>query len=283
MSITSDCLAGVPTRFFSSPSHVLDCFSARATTPLAWGHPAPRRAVTVDRVTVRRGEHEVLRNISLSFGEGTITAIVGPSGVGKTTLIGALNGLIKPVGGAISVAGIGQLDDAAALREARRRTATVFQDHALIGRLSALENVLLGLADTRHPLSPLPWPRSFRQRAVLALDEVGLLNKATARTDRLSGGERQRVGIARALVRCPRLLLGDEPFASVDPALAMRLGEEFRRLVVRSALTVVLVLHQLHLARTLADRIVGLRGGRVAFDGLAADFGASEEKRIFGP
>ncbi len=189
----------------------------------------------------------------------------------------------KPAKGAVFVAGAGRLDGAVALKEARRITATIFQDHALIGRLSAIENVLLGLADTRHPLSLLPWPERLRERAALALQEVGLLERATVRTDKLSGGERQRVGIARALVRRPRLLLGDEPFASVDPALAMRLGEEFRRLVVASGLTVVLVLHQLHLARTLADRVVGLRAGRVAFDGLAAAFSADEEKQIFGP
>ena len=259
-------------------------FSVRASTPFVWEHPAaPRAAVTVDRLTVRRGSHEVLRDISLSFEEGAITAIVGPSGVGKTTLMGVLNGLIKPASGAISVAGVGQLNDPAALREARRRTATVFQDHALIGRLPAIENVLLGLADTRHPLSPFPWPQSFRQRAALALDEMGLLNKASSRTDQLSGGERQRVGIARALVRRPRLLLGDEPFASVDPALALRLGEELRRLVARNGLTVILVLHQLQLARKLADRILGLRAGRVAFDGPAAAFDATEEEGIFGP
>ncbi len=243
---------------------------------------APRGLIAAERLTVRRGDREILRDVSLAFKEGTVTAVVGPSGVGKTTLIGALNGLIKPSGGAVSVAGVGRLDDAAALKEARRITATIFQDHALIGRLSALENVLLGLADARHPLSLLPWPQAMRKRAALALHEVGLLDRAAARTDRLSGGERQRVGIARALVRRPRLLLGDEPFASVDPALAMRLGEEFHRLVARSGLTVVLVLHQLQLARMLADRIVGLSDGRVAFDGAAADFGPSDEKRIFG-
>jgi phosphonate transport system ATP-binding protein len=115
----------------------------------------------------------------------------------------------------------------------------------------------------------------------MALHEVGLLSRATARTSELSGGERQRVGIARALVRRPRLLLGDEPFASVDPALASRLGGEFRRLVARNGLTVILVLHQLHLARGLADRIVGLAGGRVAFDGLPGDFDAAAEAAIF--
>ncbi len=87
----------------------------------------------------------------------------------------------------------------------------------------------------------------------------------------------------RALVRCPRLLLGDEPFASVDPALAMQLGEEFRRLVAANGLTVILALHQLHMARMLADRMIGLIHGRVAFDGPAAAFGVDEEKQIFGP
>ncbi len=237
--------------------------------------------VTVERLTVRRGNRTVLHELSLSFAEDSITAVVGPSGVGKTTLMGALNGLLRPSDGAISMAGIGRLDEAGTLREARRRTATVFQNHALIDRLSALDNVLLGLADSRHPLSPLPWPRALRERAARALDEVGLLGRATTRIDRLSGGERQRVGIARALVRCPRLLLGDEPFASVDPALARRLAEEFRRLVARGGLTVILVLHQLQMARTLADRIVGLADGRVVFDGPAAAFDAAAENRIF--
>ena len=282
MSITSGCLA-IQTRFSSMVSHALDQPLAR-TAAQVWAIPsAPGALIAAERLTVRRGGRDVLRDISLAFEEGTITAIVGRSGVGKTTLIGALNGLIKPSKGAVFVAGAGRLDGAVALKEVRRMTATIFQDHALIGRLSAIENVLLGLADTRHPLSLLPWPQRLRERAALVLEEVGLLDRATVRIDRLSGGERQRVGIARALVRRPRLLLGDEPFASVDPALAMRLGEEFRRLVAGRGLTVVLVLHQLHLARTLADRVVGLRVGRVAFDGPAAAFGADEEKQIFAP
>jgi phosphonate transport system ATP-binding protein len=248
-----------------------------------WTIPsAPRAMIALERLTVRRGNREVLRDVTLDFEEGAITAVVGPSGVGKSTLMATLNGLIKPASGSVFVTGAGRLDNAAALKEARRVTATIFQDHALIGRLPAIENVLLGLADMRHPFSLLPWARGLRQRAAVALDEVGLLSHAAARTDRLSGGERQRVGIARALVRRPRLLLGDEPFASVDPALATRLGEEFRCLVARSGLTVILVLHQLNLARRLADRIVGLSNGRVVFDGAPEDFGSSEEKLIFG-
>jgi phosphonate transport system ATP-binding protein len=265
-----------------SNSHSAARIGSDAIKIALWKQPrAPVAAVTVERLTIDRGGQQVLRDISVSFAEGTITAIVGPSGAGKTTLMGALNGLLPPASGTVSVEGIGGLAEAKALHDARRRTATIFQDHALIGRLPAIDNVLLGLADARHPLSLLPWPRSLRIRAAQALDDVGLLSRATARTSELSGGERQRVGIARALVRRPRLLLGDEPFASVDPALARRLSEEFRRLVAIRGVTVILVLHQLQLARTLADRIVGLANGQVAFDGAAASFDAAAEEKVF--
>lgn len=250
--------------------------TALATT--AVGVPA---AVTLDRVSVRRGGRPVLHDVSLVLPERSVTVVVGPSGVGKTTLMGVLNGLLVPGAGSVSVAGVGPLNDASALREARRRTATIFQDHALIGRLPVIDNVLLGLADMRHPLSLMPWSREMRRRAAKALDDVGLLGCAMRRTASLSGGERQRVGIARALIRAPRILLGDEPFASVDSALARQLGDQFRRLVDHDGLTVVLVLHQLQLARGLADRIVGLSGGEVAFDGPAAAFDAAAEARIF--
>jgi phosphonate transport system ATP-binding protein len=256
-------------------THHSDCRTADALFPSA---PA---AVRLNHVTLQRGGKDVLRDLSLSFVQGTITVLVGRSGVGKSTLMGALNGLVSPERGNISIAGAGRLDDPRCLREARRHIATIFQDHALIERLPAIDNVLLGLADMRHPLSPLPWPRSLRLRAAEALNEVGLLSRATARTGQLSGGERQRVGIARALVRRPRLLLGDEPFASVDPVLARQLGGEFRRLVVRNGLTVILVLHQTALARTLADRIIGLAAGGVAFDGTAAGFDAEAEHLVF--
>lgn len=237
--------------------------------------------IRINRVSVRRGSRAVLHDVSASFPSARVTAIVGPSGVGKTTLLGVLNGLIRPIDGDVTFSDIGRLDDPAALRSARHLTATIFQDHALIGRLSAIDNVLLGLADSRHPLSPLPWPDAARLRAAKALDDVGLLDLATRRTAQLSGGERQRVGVARALIRCPRLLLGDEPFASVDPALAQQLGALFRSLAVREGLTVILVLHQLQLARAIADRIIALSDGRVTFNGPSSAFDAEVEARVF--
>ncbi|AWJ93202.1 phosphonate ABC transporter ATP-binding protein (plasmid) [Azospirillum baldaniorum] len=250
---------------------------------MATAPEAAPTAIVVDNLAVRRGGVPVLRGVSLTIPQGLVTAVVGRSGVGKTTLLGVLNGLVAPEHGTVTVAGSGPLDDAEALARHRRRTATVFQDHALIDRLTALDNVLLGLADTRHPLSPLPWPRALRRRAAEALDLVGLLPRALVRAGRLSGGERQRVGIARALIRKPDILLGDEPFASVDPALVAHLGRVLRQAVERQGVTAVLVLHQIETAMALADRIVGLAEGRVVFDGPATAFDAAARTAVFGP
>jgi phosphonate transport system ATP-binding protein len=237
--------------------------------------------IRLDHISVCRGSREVLHDISAEIPAGGITAVVGRSGVGKSTLMGVLNGLIKPASGEVSIEGSDRMQDAAALRDYRRSTATVFQEHALIGRLSALDNVLLGLADRRHPLSPLPWPQDMRRQAAAALDEVGLLHRATARADRLSGGERQRVGVARALVRRPDILLGDEPFASVDPGLVGQIGDLLREQVKKRGTTVVLVMHQIETALTLADKVIGLVGGKVAYDGPAGDFDGNAQQRIF--
>lgn len=238
--------------------------------------------IELDRVSLCRGRTEVLHELSLSIPGGEITAVVGRSGVGKTTLIKALNGLLAPARGAIRVAGLGSLGEQRSLAAHRHHTATVFQDHALIDRLSALDNVLLGLADRRRAWSPLPWSQAFRTRAAAALAEVGLLARANDRVARLSGGERQRVGVARALVRRPRLLLGDEPFASVDPALVHQMGETLRAEVAESGLTVVLVMHQMETALAMADKVVALVDGGIAYDGPAAAFGAGEQARVFG-
>ncbi|SNB69623.1 phosphonate transport system ATP-binding protein [Rhodoblastus acidophilus] len=245
--------------------------------PVAPAAPALR----VDGLSVTRGGRAILRQVSAAFAAGAVTAVVGPSGAGKTTLLNVLNGLVEPSCGMVASEQLGALRSAESWAALRQRAATIFQDHALIGRLSALDNVLLAFADTRHPLSPWPWPRFAREAAARALADVGLLDRAFERVDNFSGGERQRVGVARALARGPRLLLGDEPFSSLDPPLARRLCDDLRALAVRDGVTVVLVLHQIALARALADRIVGLNDGRVLFDGPAHAFDAATEATVF--
>jgi phosphonate transport system ATP-binding protein len=244
--------------------------------------PAGPVMLSLDGVTVRRGGNEILHDVSLRIHTGLVTAVVGRSGVGKTTLICVLNGLIRPVAGSVSVTGIGPLDHPAALRRHQCQIGTVFQEHALIDRLTAVDNVLLGLADMRHPLSPLPWPEEMVRKAVAALEEVRLLHRANTRVSELSGGERQRVGIARALVRHPRLLLADEPFASVDRTLVRQLSHELLAAVARSSLTVVIVLHQIETALAMADRVIGLSAGRVAYDGRTEEFDDAAQERVFG-
>lgn len=238
-------------------------------------------AVAVSNLCVARGGRAILRQMSLRFERGAVTVLVGPSGAGKTTLINVLNGLIEPTCGQIATPELGEFTQASHWNALRQNTATIFQDHALIGRLSALDNVLLGLADSRHPFSLLPWRREARLRAAQALRDVGLLDRAMERVEKFSGGEKQRIGMARALARRPRLLLGDEPFSSLDLPLARRLGDDLRRLATRDGVTVVLVLHQIALARALADRIVGINDGRVLFDGPAECFNAELEAQVF--
>jgi len=239
-------------------------------------------ALGVENLSVERDGRVVLRDVSADFEQGVVTAIVGPSGAGKTTLIHVLNGLVAPTRGGVRARAWGVLGDAAAWARQREGTATVFQDHALIGRLSALDNVLLGLVDRRSRLSAWPWSRAARRRAAQALADVGLLSHALDRVERLSGGEKQRVGVARALVREPQTLLGDEPFAALDPPRAGVLGADLRRLATHRGVAVVLVLHQIGLARALADRIVGLNDGRLRFEGPACLFDEDAEARVFG-
>jgi phosphonate transport system ATP-binding protein len=147
----------------------------------------------------------------------------------------------------------------------------VFQQHHLIGRSSVLHNVLMGRLGHRSGWASLgPWGRADKALALAAIDRVGLLERALQRADQLSGGQQQRVGVARALVQQPRVLLADEPVASLDPATAERLLALMHDICRRERLCVVVSLHQVAFARAFADRIIGLRKGAVVFDSDAA-------------
>ena len=198
--------------------------------------------------------------------------LLGASGAGKSTLLRCLNLLNKPSSGSVEVSGLGLLVDRGSTQHHRRQTGMVFQQHQLIGRQSALQNVLLGRIgyhSTIRSLFPLPHPdRAF---ALECLERVGLLDKALVRVDQLSGGQQQRVGIARALAQRPRLVLADEPVASLDPASAEKILELLRRVCKQDGITAILSLHQVELAQAYADRIIGLSHGAVVFDGAPQD------------
>jgi phosphonate transport system ATP-binding protein len=239
-------------------------------------------AITLRDVEVQRGGMPVLRGIDLSVPRGAITAVIGVSGSGKTTLLSVLNGGRVPEKGTVINSELGDLSASSTLAQHRRQTASIYQKYALIGRLTALDNVLFGLADQLPAmLFFLPSPKHVQIRAAEALDEVGLLSKSLVRVDDLSGGERQRVAIARALIRQPKLLIADEPFASVDPGLADRFATSLCRTVEKHDMTVVIALHQMHLAMRMADYIVALAAGRIIVQAPISEVVPADFDRIF--
>ena len=214
------------------------------------------------------GGRTVLDIDRLVVGEGERVAIVGHNGAGKSTLLRLLSGFTRPTAGQVSVLGV-RLDTPlppARLRARRCEAGQVLQGLHLVPRLSALENVLIG--SLGRVSGWRSWVRRYPahecERACAALATVGMLDKASMRTDGLSGGERQKVAIARVLVQAPRLILADEPTAALDPAAA----QEICRVLGTAAgdATLVAVVHNTALLPLLADRVIGLRQGRVVFD-----------------
>lgn len=205
---------------------------------------------------------------NLDFHSGEFTVLLGPSGAGKSTLLRCLNLLTTPYTGKITSAQLGEIDSPRAIRAHRRQTGMIFQQHQLIPRYSALDNVLMGRAGYHSFLRSLfPLPQKDQMFALACLERVGLIHKALDRVDTLSGGEQQRVGIARALAQQPKLILADEPVASLDPATAEHVLLMLHRICKEENLTAIVSLHQIHLARIYADRVIGLSQGHVVFDG----------------
>ncbi|MGE0094372.1 MAG: phosphonate ABC transporter ATP-binding protein [Alphaproteobacteria bacterium] len=210
-----------------------------------------------------------LQPTSLSFEQGRFVALIGPSGAGKSTLLRCLNGLVQPTQGDVLAGGIGSIfASGAVLRRHRRAVGMVFQQHHLIGRLTAMRNVLVGRLGAHGGLrSLLPPPREDRLLALAALERLGLADRALDRADQLSGGQQQRIGIARAMAQRPAIILADEPVASLDPTSAEMVLADLHRICREDGITAIVSLHQVELARRFADRIVGLTKGRVVFDG----------------
>jgi phosphonate transport system ATP-binding protein len=226
-----------------------------------------------------------LDGIDLSIRSGEFVVILGPSGAGKTTFLRALNRLVEPTAGTVringrAVTGAPPLE----LRAMRRQVGMIFQQFNLVRRLSVLDNVLTGRLGYVASLGSLlgRFPGHDRALARECLDQVGLAHLAERRADTLSGGEQQRVAIARALAQSPAVILADEPTASLDPALTDSIMDALRRINRERGLTLVVSQHQLATALAYATRIVGVRAGRVVFDGRPAEVTAPAIERIYG-
>lgn len=214
--------------------------------------------------------HEALKSVSLDVAAGQFVCIIGRSGAGKSTLLRCLNGLLRPTAGTVVVDGTTvTAASAAARRRLQTRIGFIFQEFNLVERLSVLKNVLSGRLGHRNPLSSsLHWfSRADREIALRSLERVNLAHKAHQRADSLSGGEKQRVAIARALTQEPVAMLADEPVASLDPELAWSVMSDLKRTAAESGIVTLVNIHDVNLARVFADRIVGVAGGTVVFDG----------------
>jgi phosphonate transport system ATP-binding protein len=235
-------------------------------------------------VTVAYGNGVVaLEPTNLAIAEGQFTVLLGASGAGKSTLLRSLNGLVRPTKGDVLRAGTGSIfRRPSALRTHRLTTGMIFQQHHLIGRLSVLNNVLMGRLGTHGSLASIfPASRKDRHIALTAIDRVGLLDRALDRAYTLSGGQQQRVGIARAMTQKPLIVLADEPVASLDPATAEKVLADLHRICREDGITAVVSLHQVEFARRFADRIVGLSKGRVVFDRPPAELDAAAISTIY--
>lgn len=213
---------------------------------------------------------EALKGIDLDFYPGEFAVIVGPSGAGKSTLLRCVNRMIDPSGGDI-LFGHTHMESlcGAKLRRQRSLIGMIFQHYNLIGRTNVVKNILHGRLGHMGFFKSLLglYPDADRERAFQLLEEVGLLDQVYKRADALSGGQMQRVGICRALMQEPRMLLADEPIASLDPKSAEIVMDQLKRMTEDRGICCIVNLHQVDFARRYASRIIGIKQGTVVFDG----------------
>ena len=214
-----------------------------------------------------------LDNVTLDIEQGEFVAIIGLSGAGKSTLLRSINRMHSITGGTLTVDGVDVTKlKGKELRKFRRKIGMIFQSFNLITRTTVINNVLT----SRVP--DLPWWRSllgiYRREdkiaALEALDKVGILDKAYSRVDQLAGGQQQRVALARTLAQNPSIILADEPVAALDPVTARQVMDDFRHINREMKITVIINIHHVDLALDYADRVIGIRAGKIVYDGPAS-------------
>ena len=217
---------------------------------------------------------ETLKDIDLTIGQGEFVAIIGLSGAGKSTLIRTINRMHDITNGTLTVDGTDVMQlHGKSLRAFRRRIGMIFQSFNLVTRTTVIKNVLTAF------VPELPWWRAAlgiftkaeKTAALEALDKVGILDKAFVRADQLSGGQQQRVALARTLAQNPQIILADEPVASLDPVTAKQVMDDFQRINQDMRITILINIHHVDLALQYATRVIGIRAGRVVYDGPAGE------------
>jgi len=231
------------------------------------------------------GGVQALKNITLDIPNGEFVVIVGSSGAGKSTLMRSINGLIPLTTGTLEIVGNAvPTKPGRDLRRLRADIGMVFQDFRLVKRLTVLDNVLIGRlahVPTWRTITGL-WPKAEIEIAMEALDRVGIIDKAYVKASQLSGGQQQRVGIARALAQRPKIILADEPVASLDPVTSHQVMQDLLRINRDLGITTIVNLHFLDLARRYGQRIIGLRHGELVYDGSGDTVTDDQFREIYG-
>jgi phosphonate transport system ATP-binding protein len=231
------------------------------------------------------GGVQALKNFSAKIEDGEFVVVVGLSGAGKSTMLRCLNNLVVPTTGEVLIDGESITHaKGRALRELRKKVGMIFQNFNLVNRSTVLRNVLqgrLGYLPTWRTLTGL-FPEEDIQIALNCLDRVDILDKAYVRADRISGGQQQRVGIARALAQQPRVILADEPVASLDPPTSHMVMRDLVRINQEDNITTLVNLHFIDLAQEYGQRIIGLREGELVYDGPASEVTEKTFEEIYG-
>ena len=238
----------------------------------------------IKNLTVEYGNFRAIDNVSFTIKDGEFVAVIGSSGGGKSSLMKAINLLVKPKSGSIKI------DDeemtalsSRKLRMKRRKIGFVFQDYNLIDRLSVIENVLTGRLGYKSSLKSLLgiFSKEEYENAEKALEKVGLSEKLFVRGDELSGGQKQRVAIAKALVQEPKIILADEPVASLDVNSSKIIMEYFKEINRVQGITVIINIHDVNIALKYADRVIALKKGKIVFDGKGSEITDDILKRVY--
>ena len=231
-------------------------------------------------------DKSALSGVNLTIGSGELVSVIGCSGAGKSTLLRCVNRLIEPSEGSIRFEGrdIAHLHGSGKLRPIHQKIAMIFQNYNLVYRLTAIQNVLHGRLGYKNVLAGSLglYTEEEKLRAFELLEEVGLGEFAYQRADQLSGGQKQRVGIARALIQDPKIILCDEPIASLDPKSSRVVMDHLRRVTRQKGITCIVNLHQVDFALEYSDRIVGLRLGKKVYEGKPADTTEGDIRDIYG-
>jgi len=216
------------------------------------------------------GGTKALADVNFSVNEGEFVSIIGPSGAGKSTLLRCINRMVDATGGEINFDSVNVNSlRKTELRMLRRKIGMIFQHYNLVNRLSVIENVLHGRLGYKSNLSGIfgLYEEKEKEMALQLLNKLGLNEQVNKRCDQLSGGQKQRVGIARALIQNPKLVLCDEPIASLDPNASKVIMDHLKTINMEMGITCIFNLHQVDVAMRYSDRIIGINNGRILFDG----------------